>query len=123
MNLRTELDLARLKIKAAGSLLQAAHNEFEQAEIALNTAIKSAFKGGLRALEPSQIAVSEHRRLHRPGKQAVIDGDPELRAFIEARIDALTFKEIEQAVAKEFPKERRVKKSAIHSWWTRNRRK
>ncbi|WP_141194961.1 hypothetical protein, partial [Maliponia aquimaris] len=45
----------------------------------------------------------DHRRAHRPGLPARIDADAELRAFILARIDALTFPQLEGEVAKAFP--------------------
>ncbi|KHQ53004.1 hypothetical protein [Mameliella alba] len=63
-----------------------------------------------------------HRRAHRPGRPAKIDTDAELRAFILARIDALTFPQLEAEVAKAFPPARRVRKSAIHAWWTKHRK-
>lgn len=66
--------------------------------------------------------VTEHRKNHRPGPPSKIDSDPELAAFIRARIDRLTFFEIEDDVATLFPAERRVKKTTIHAWWTRQRR-
>jgi hypothetical protein len=49
------------------------------------------------------------------------DADPELAAFIRARIDRMTFHQLAAAVAAHFPPVRRVGKSAIHSWWQRQR--
>ena len=37
---------------------------------------------------------AEHRRAHRSGRPGKIEGDPELEAFILARIDTLTFAQI-----------------------------
>jgi hypothetical protein len=48
------------------------------------------------------------------------DADPELRAFILARIDHMSFPAIAADVAAQFPEPRRVRKTAIHDWWTRN---
>nr|MCU0912667.1 hypothetical protein [Paracoccaceae bacterium] len=56
---------------------------------------------------------SEHRRQHRPGVIAKLDADSELRAFVEARLDGMTFHELAAAVAERFPPNRRVGKSAI----------
>lgn len=67
------------------------------------------------------VAPTEHRRKHRPGTVPRIDSDPELEAFIRARIDRLTFVEIAAQVAQTFPKARRVGKSAIHAWWARQK--
>ena len=65
---------------------------------------------------------ADHRRQHRPGRPGRIDTDAELRAFILARIEIMTFPELADAVAEAFPPERRVAKSAIHRWWHRNGR-
>ena len=70
-----------------------------------------------KPVEPP-LTPAEHRRRHRPGFVSKIDADPELRAFIEARIDTMTFAALEEAVAASFPPERRVRKSATHQWWT-----
>ncbi len=66
-------------------------------------------------------AATEHRREHRMGRVSKIDADPELRAFVAARVDHHTFVEMADAVAAAFPPERRIGKSAIHAWWQRNR--
>lgn len=63
---------------------------------------------------------TEHRRLHRPGVPSKLDTDPELRAFVLARMDRMTFPQLADAVAAHFPPERRVRKSAIHRWWRKN---
>lgn len=64
---------------------------------------------------------TEHRRMHRPGTVPKIDSDPELAAFIRARIDRLTFVEIAAQVAEVFPETRRVGKSTIHAWWSKQK--
>ena len=71
------------------------------------------------AFQPTFTSV--HRRLHRPHRPPKIDLDPELQAFIPARIDHMTFVELEAAVAARFPPERNVGKSAIHQWWRKAR--
>lgn len=63
----------------------------------------------------------DYRRAHRPGRPAKLDADAELRAFILARIDVLTFPQLEEEVAKAFPPDRRVSKSTIHAWWQKHR--
>ena len=57
---------------------------------------------------------------HRSGRPAKIDADPELRAFILARIDRLTVPQLEDAVAEALPEARRVRKTAINDWWNRH---
>ncbi|SFF69257.1 hypothetical protein SAMN05443635_10178 [Roseobacter denitrificans OCh 114] len=63
---------------------------------------------------------AQHLREHRPGRPSKIDNDPELRAFIVARINTTTFTALEREVAEAFPPDRRIGKSAIHNWWERN---
>lgn len=65
-----------------------------------------------RPVQPSQ-----HLREHRPGRPKKLAADPELRAFVEARFNQMTFEQIADEVAQHFPPERRVAKSAIHAWW------
>ena len=60
------------------------------------------------------------RASHRPGTPSRIEADPELRAFILARIDRLTFDAVVSEVAAHFPLERRVSRSALHRWWHRH---
>lgn len=92
-----------------------------QASNAFETAVKRAVKDGLNSLKPDAFPVTGHRRHHRPGRPAKIDNDPELQAFIAARIDRMTFIQIAADIARHFPPERRAGKSAIHAWWHRNK--
>ena len=66
-------------------------------------------------------ALAERRRNHRRGTLSKISLDPELRAFILARLDTLTFEEITRDVAETFPPARRVSRSSIARWWLANR--
>ena len=50
------------------------------------------------------------------GRVPKIDGDPELQAFILARIDRMTYVQLAEDVAEHFPEPRRIGKSAIHAW-------
>ena len=81
------------------------------AERAISTPVEGAFK--------CSRSVTSHRKNHRPGRPPRIDADPELQAFIRARIDRLTFVEIAADVKQAFPISRRIGKSAIHPWWKR----
>ena len=60
---------------------------------------------------------SQHLREHRPGRAKKLATDPELRAFVEARFNRMTFEQIADEVAQKFPPERQVKRSAIHDWF------
>lgn len=82
------------------------------------TTLQSEAAHGLeQALTDCTVPITDHRRAHRSGRPAKLDADPELRAFVMARIDRLTFPEFAQAVAEAFPPNRRVSKSTIHKWW------
>ncbi|WP_439527075.1 hypothetical protein [Roseovarius mucosus] len=107
----------RLAITEARALTTTATEVLTRAERRLESAIEQAFEVPFNCTAPA----SDHRRAHRPGKPAKIDADPELQAFIRARINRLTFAEIAQDVSRIFPPARRVGKSAIHAWWTKNR--
>jgi hypothetical protein len=73
--------------------------------------------------EPASLppTLAEHRRAHRSGVPARITSDPELEAFIRARIDRLTFAEIVAEVAANFPPDRRTSMAALSRWWKANR--
>jgi len=63
--------------------------------------------------------LAAHRRAHVPGIPSKIDSDPELRAFIIARIATMKFTEIEAEVRANFPPDRHTSKSALSRWWIR----
>jgi hypothetical protein len=118
---QTDLELVARKMAEAGALLRSALDTQTQAEHALEATVKRAIKIGLNSLQPDAFPVTDHRRHHRPGRPAKIDTDPELQAFIAARIDRMTFVQIAADIAGHFPSERRAGKSAIHAWWHRNK--
>ncbi|NIZ13842.1 hypothetical protein [Phaeobacter sp. HF9A] len=89
---------------------------------AAKTCLKSALTPGPgTAFKPASNAAS-HRRLHHPGRPRRIDADAELRAFVLARIEVMTFEALAEAIAQQFPPERCVGKSAIHDWFHSARR-
>ena len=75
------------------------------------------YQGCLLESRPPPYGVLFPRRFtHRPGRPAKLDTDAELRAFVMARVDRLTFEEIAAEIALQYPVERRVAKSSIHQW-------
>jgi hypothetical protein len=58
---------------------------------------------------------------HRSGRPSVIESDPELRAFVEARLGAMTFTRIVAEVAASFPEGRRTSLSALSRYWRKTR--
>lgn len=55
--------------------------------------------------------------LHRPGTRCKIDRDPELEAFVRARLDRMTLVAIVAEIARCFPPDRRVSESSMQRWW------
>lgn len=115
-----DLDALRVTLDATRGALVAQRAALDRLE--------GRLQATLQALSPPPDAphtdpsASEHRRLHRPGRPAKLDTDPELRAFVEARLDTMTFSQIAAAVAARFPPDRIVRRSAIHHWWRKTRR-
>lgn len=100
---------------------KAARFTLDRAITALEEALQQAIQGGVNALPAEIPAPSEHRSEHRPGRAPKIAVDPELQAFIMARVERMTFEAIAAEVASHFPKPRRVGKSAIYDWWRKQR--
>jgi hypothetical protein len=59
----------------------------------LSTPVQTPFEGPSNAPATREEALAAHRRAHRSGGPGKIEGDPELEAFIAARIDTLTYAE------------------------------
>jgi len=117
--------LTTLSVDAAEAkrLLDAALALISRLQQSLELSLKATVEHGINFQPGPSVPSSQHRREHRSGIPAKIDNDPEVRAFIQARIDRMTFAEIATEVAAYFPPERHVQKSAIHRWWQHNRPK
>lgn len=111
------VDDLKLALSEARELNAAAAVALQRAETQLQRAIQHAFDVPFKCSPPP----SEHRRDHKPGRAAKLDTDRELQAFVRARLSRMTFEGIADDVAQTFPPERRVGKSAIHAWWTKNK--
>lgn len=83
----------------------------------IETGIKAPSNAPLTPPLTDQVNVATHRSRHLMGVPSKIEADPELRAFIVARIHSLTFTEIAAQVAEAFPPSRRVAMSSVHRWW------
>jgi hypothetical protein len=121
--LRRQLTDALAEARAQRDLLAAALANQGRLVAALQRAVEATLLQGLDALPEDLPPPSEHRRRHRPGTIAKLDADLELRAFVEARLDRMTFHEIAAAVAERFPPNRRLGHSAIHRWWQIRKRR
>lgn len=111
-------------VEDARRILAAQREDLAALDDRLSAALNGAsnpVKGGLTEAEKLAFPVTSQRAGHLPGKQAKLDTDHELRAFVEARLDRMTFTQIAAAVAEAFPPDRRIGRSAIHSWWTKRK--
>jgi len=111
------VDDFKLALSEARELNAAAAVALERAETQLQRAIQHAFDVPFKCSVPP----SAHRRDHKPGRAAKLDTDREMQAFVQARLSRMTFEDIADDVAQTFPPERRVDKSAIRAWWTKNK--
>ena len=82
---------SRAMLLVAEGDLRAAMAALQRALACLEDAIEATVQEGLEGLPSPTAPASEHRRKHRPGRPAKIDSDPELQAFIAARVDRMTF--------------------------------
>ncbi|MEM7642969.1 MAG: hypothetical protein AAF366_10610 [Pseudomonadota bacterium] len=106
-------------LTTAGRHLRAAADAIEAAiEDRSKAGSKQRSKGPSKSRPRPPTCAADHLRQHRPGYPSKIDTDPDLRAFIFARIDTMSFPKLDAAAA--FPPDRRLGKTAIHKWWTRN---
>ena len=115
--IRTAIHQAREVARQIGDLQAANGRMIRTLEAALNLAVKGPLNGP-STLPPT---LAEHRRAHRRGLPPRISSDPELEAFIRARIDRLTFSEIVAEVAATFPPNRRISVTSLSRWWKANR--
>lgn len=115
--IRAAIHQARETARQIGDLQAANARTIRTLEATLNEVIKGPLN------EPSTLPpiAADHRRAHRSGVPARIASDPELEAFIRARIGHLTFAQIVAEVAATFPPTRRTSMSSLSRWWKSNR--
>lgn len=123
VDMRHDIAAAQREIENAHQLNEAATLALNRASTALKGAFNDASKAAIDALPICGTPVTDHRKMHRSGRPVKIDMDPELQAFIRARIDRLTYLEMANAVADYFPAKRRVSKTSIHAWWQRQQKR
>ena len=85
------------------------------------TGLEGALKGDVKAPLNGSVKAA-HRAAHKPGVPSKIEADPEVKAFIQARIETLTFDDMFEAVKANFPPERQISRSSLRRWWKRNNR-
>ncbi len=118
----TPLREALAALGEARDQLASVEGTLTRVSIALEAALNGAAVG--TAPDPAAPApdapACAHTAAHRPGRPARIAADPELYAFIRARVDRLTFHAIAAEVAATFPPARRVSATAIHRYWQKH---
>jgi len=95
----------------------------DEMDIALEGALEATREQGVYSALQDAAQIDPHRREHRPGRRAKMAADPELRAFVEARFGTMTFDQMADAVANAFTLDRRVRRSAIHAWWSKHHKR
>jgi len=106
--------------ETARQLMRVALDSQERTIATLRSALQTSVEAGVKSLPDCSVAATEHRKAHRYGRPPILDTNPELRAFVLARIDALTFQQIAAEVSAQFPPAHRVGKSTIQRWWQLN---
>lgn len=91
----TQIDAALAEIAVLGGTLT-------RLETALEHLRSVLLQHSLSQLPRCDVPPTDHRREHRPGIAGTIDSHPELQAFIAARLDRLTFKQIADEIADHF---------------------
>lgn len=80
------------------------------------TGLEGALKGGVNGAFNGD-AKAAHRAAHKRGGLPKVEADPEVKAFIIARLDHLTFTDIVAELKQAFPPDRHVSRSSVHRWW------
>jgi hypothetical protein len=88
---------------------------------ALPAAVEGRFKPASMPLQTRDEILAAHRRAHRGGTLSKIASDPELEAFIEARIDTHTYSELVGAVRSKFTADRQTSIAAVGRWAQKRR--
>lgn len=83
------------------------------------TGLSTALQQGIKPLLEAPLSAADWRAQHCRGTLSKLETDPDLRTFVLARIDRLTFDQVVAEVAANFPPGRRTSRSALHRWWHR----
>lgn len=110
-------------VAAALAELKAAQSAQGRAITRLEMALAEGVRQGVQTLPNAPLPPCEHRREHRMGRPPKIGADPELQTFIAARLDSMTFQQIADDVAANFPSARRVGRDSIHRWYHKTARR
>ena len=87
----------------------------------LEKPFNTPLNGPLTGVKTRDEIHADHRRAHRSGRPSRIEGDPELQAFIAARMGKMTFAQIAADVRGSLPAERQCSLSGLGRWWQKHR--
>lgn len=113
---RALLDEAR----QTGTLLATAMDQNHRLIATLKTALEGTVEAPLNDPSNRPNPAAEHLRNHRGGTLSRVTRDPEIEAFIRARLDTTTLVDIVAEIAATFPKERHISMSSLSRWWIKN---
>ncbi len=114
---RADLAAVRLRLRQQKALLQAAIEGNDRCTELVQMVIAKTVGSTFEAPSKCDLPTSKHRAERRRGRVSKIDTDPQLRSFILDRMDKMTYAAMEREITAAFPADRRVKRSAIHTWW------
>lgn len=120
---REELDALAHELRVCAALAHELSTIAGRIIARLQTGLERPVQGMVQGpLHSSGTAAAAHRAAHVKGTPSRISGDPELEAFLLARVGFRTFPQLAQDVKDAFPPERRVAQSSIWRWWQRRRK-
>ena len=111
------IERATAELSAAMAHTSAAIATTADIRASLSTPIEAPFKAPLKAPQTREEVLAAHRRAHRMGLPGKIEGDPELEAFIVARIDTETYAKVVAAIKAHFPPDRQTSVAAVQRWF------
>ena len=107
--------------RQTGILLAAALDQNHRVIAVLQSSLEGTVQQDVNApIKPTDPA-AEHRRNHRSGTLSRVVADPEIEAFIRARLDTLTLVQIVAEIAETFPPRRHISLSSLSQWWQATR--
>ncbi len=102
-----------MRLKGAGLVHRPNLHLTDAIRATLSTAVEAPVKPPLNAPQTREEAFAAHRRAHRSGRPAKIEGDPELEAFIIERIAVMTYSDIVASLTAHFPPDLLTSNSAV----------
>ncbi len=100
-----------------GAALREALAIAEELRATLSTPFEGPFNAPSNTLQTREQIYAAHGSAHRMGVPGKIESDPELQAFIAARIGTMTCAQVVAEVKSHFPAARQPSLSAVQRWF------